>query len=102
MASNKKLFKRALRSLSHGDNHLWELIKTKLKKEQIEYFENEFSLETVEEKVLGENTEVTTDVATEPLTISSPKKTKKVTARKTTSKNTKRKTTKKTSKSKEK
>ena len=98
MASNKKWFKRALRSLSHGDNELWKLIKTRLKTEQIEYFEKEFTPEPeatpkVEEKVNVLESKVKTD--------SNPKTTKRkaISKKKTTKKN---KTVKKITKSKEK
>ena len=42
MASNKKWFKRALRTLSHGETQLWNLIKTKLVPTQVEYLEKQF------------------------------------------------------------
>lgn len=42
MASNKKWFKRAIRTLSMGETELWNLIKNKLTSEQVSYFENQF------------------------------------------------------------
>ena len=44
MASNKKWFKRALRTLVYGEKQLWGLVKEKLTPEQVAYFEKEFLL----------------------------------------------------------
>jgi hypothetical protein len=96
MASNKKWFKRALRSLSYGDNELWKLIKTKLKTEQIEYFEKEFAPEAEETLKVEEKISVLDSrVKIEPKTTK-----KKATSKKKTT--TKNKTVKKITKSKEK
>ena len=44
MASNKKWFKRAMRTLIYGERQLWGLIKERLTPEQVAYCENEFGL----------------------------------------------------------
>ena len=44
MASNKKWFKRAIRSLSSGNDQIWELIKKKLSTSQIAQIEKKFNI----------------------------------------------------------
>jgi hypothetical protein len=44
MASNKKWFKRAMRTLVYGERQLWGLIKGKLTPDQVAHFEKEFSI----------------------------------------------------------
>ena len=43
MASNVKWYKRALRTLSNGDEKLWNVIKNKLPQDRIDFLENKFS-----------------------------------------------------------
>jgi hypothetical protein len=52
MASNKKWFKRAMRTLIYGERQLWGLIKERLTSEQVAYVEKEFSLVEATEKNL--------------------------------------------------
>ena len=63
MASNKKWFKRAIRTLSSGETQLWNLIKNKLTSEQVSYFEDQF-LRSPEEVEVS-NSEVVTEVKVE-------------------------------------
>ena len=44
MASNKKWFKRAIRSLSSGNDQIWGLIKNKLSTSQIAQIETKFNI----------------------------------------------------------
>ena len=63
MASNKKWFKRAIRTLSMGETELWDLIKNKLTSEQVSYFENQFMGKSDEPQV--STTTATVEVKTE-------------------------------------
>ena len=100
MASNKKWFKRAIRSLTAGETQLWNLIKEKLPVERVEMLESQFfgnatetetlveEVPVVEEKVNKTKTKKTTT------TKKSPRKT--TTKKSTTKKNTRTKKSKET------
>ncbi len=79
MASNKKWFKRALRTLSHGETHLWNLIKTKLVPEQVEYLESEFmsgnlNSPRTEDTLSSSNSVKTSNTEPPPANVTTPEK----------------------------
>ena len=100
MASNKKWFKRAIRSLSAGETQLWNLIKEKLPTERVEMLENQFFSSPVESEGPVEET----PAKESPVVEKSPNKTrekKTTTTKKTTRKSTAKKSvTKKATKTK--
>ena len=101
MASNKKWFKRALRTLVYGEKQLWGLVKEKLTPEQVAYFEKEFLLAESKDLEVDPIPEATTTTTTpEKKKTASTKKTTPKTKRRTTTTPKKSKTTRSTIKEK--
>tara|TARA_B000000609_G_C24102974_1_gene309520 strand:- start:352 stop:654 length:303 start_codon:yes stop_codon:yes gene_type:complete len=91
MASNVKWYKRAIRTLSSGDEKLWNAIKRKLPQERIDLLENKFLGKqkepqkdpTAEKKQTKTKTAVTPKVATTPGEVKTPRKKSRKKATKT-------------------
>ena len=79
MASNKKWFKRAIRTLKAGEAELWELIKNKLTSEQVSFFENQFLEDSISPEATTPSEVV--EIKTPPETTTAEPKVKKVTTK---------------------
>ena len=100
MATKKKWFKRALRTLVYGEKQLWGLIKEKLTPDQVAYFEKEFFLAEYQTKEDDSTIDVststttqktdTTEIKKKPKTVSKPKRRTTTTKKRTTTRRTKK------------
>ena len=100
MASNKKWFKRALRTLVHGEKQLWGLIKDRLTTEQIEHIEKEFSLSETQDTVEPATPETSISAAAKNSDTGSTKKKSETKTKRRTTTTKKRATTRRTKKEK--